>query len=40
MRVVGIFPNEASLLRLATALAMEVSEDWESDRIYLSMNLV
>ena len=39
-RVVGLFPNEASLLRLVTALALEVSEDWESGRIYLSMNLI
>ncbi len=36
-RVVGLFPNEAALLRLATALAMEVSEDWETGRTYLTM---
>ena len=36
-RVAGLFPNEASLLRLATALAMEVSEDWESGTVYLTM---
>ena len=36
-RVVGLFPNEAALLRLVTALAMEVSEDWETGRIYLTM---
>ena len=39
-RVVGLFPNDASLLRLVTALALEVSEDWESGRVYLSMNLI
>jgi len=36
-RVAGLFPNEASLLRLVTALAMEISEDWETGRIYLTM---
>ena len=36
-RVAGLFPNEASLLRLVTALAMEISEDWESGRVYLNM---
>jgi len=36
-RVVGLFPNEASLLRLVSALAMEISEDWESGRTYLTM---
>jgi|BarGraNGADG00312_1021997.scaffolds.fasta_scaffold22870_2 putative transposase len=37
-RVVRIFPNEASALRLITALAMEQSEDW--DRRYLDMSLL
>ncbi|QDV04906.1 Transposase, Mutator family [Planctomycetes bacterium Poly30] len=36
-RVAGLFPNEAALLRLVTALAMEVSEDWEAGRQYLTM---
>ena len=36
-RVVGLFPNEAALLRLVTALAMEVSEDWETGRTNLTM---
>ena len=36
-RVAGLFPNEAALLRLVTALAIEVSEDWEADRQYLTM---
>ncbi len=31
-RVVGIFPHEASLLRLATALAMDTSEKWSTSR--------
>ena len=36
-RVVGIFPNEASCLRLVTALAMETSDDWEAGKVYLSL---
>ena len=35
-RVAGIFPNEASCLRLVSALLMEISEQWETGRIYLS----
>ena len=37
-RVATLFPNEAALLRLVTALAIEVSEDWETGRKYLSMD--
>jgi len=37
-RVVRIFPNRASLLRLVTALALEQSEDWVSGRRYLDMD--
>jgi len=37
-RVSGLFPNEASLLRLVSAILMEVSEDWEStEKAYLKM---
>ena len=36
-RVAGIFPNEASCLRLVSALLMEISETWETGRIYLSL---
>jgi putative transposase len=36
-RVVSIFPSEASLLRLASALLMEVDEGWMSGRKYLTM---
>lgn len=36
-RVATLFPNEASLLRLVTAIVSEVSEDWEASRIYLNM---
>ena len=36
-RVAGLFPNEASALRLVSAVAMEISEEWETDRKYLTM---
>lgn len=35
-RVVGIFPNEASCLRLTTAVVMELSEEWLLAKRYLS----
>ena len=34
-RVATLFPNEASLLRLVTAILSEVSEEWETGRVYL-----
>jgi putative transposase len=36
-RVVSIFPSDASLLRLASAVLMEVDEGWMSGRKYLTM---
>ena len=36
-RVVRIFPNEKSCLRLVTALAVEQSEEWITGRRYLDM---
>ncbi|RMF62920.1 MAG: IS256 family transposase [Bacteroidetes bacterium] len=36
-RVAVLFPNEASCLRLATAILMEISEEWETGRIYLCL---
>lgn len=36
-RVATIFPNDASLLRLVSAVLVEVSDGWETDRIYLAM---
>jgi transposase-like protein len=36
-RVAGLFPNEASASRLVTAVAMEISEEWETNRKYLTM---
>jgi transposase-like protein len=36
-RVAGLFPNEASLLRLVSAILAELSEEWETGKIYLNM---
>ena len=36
-RVVRIFPNRESCLRLVTALAVEQSEEWLTGRRYLDM---
>jgi transposase-like protein len=35
-RVATLFPNEASLLRLATAVLMETDEEWQSEKRYLT----
>ena len=35
-RVVTIFPNAASLVRLATAVLMKIDKDWQSGMPYLS----
>ena len=37
-RVAGLFPNEASLLRLISAVLMELSEEWETGKRYLNMD--
>jgi len=37
-RVATLFPNEASLLRLVSAVLVEVSEEWETGRIYIRMD--
>ena len=34
-RVATMFPNEASLLRLATAVLMETDEEWQTEKRYL-----
>ena len=39
-RVVRIFPNEASCLRLVRALAAEQHETWQEDNRYLNMALL
>jgi putative transposase len=35
-RVATLFPNEASLLRLVTGIAMELSEEWETGKRYVT----
>ena len=37
-RVARMFPNEASLLRLISALLAEISDEWLSEKIYLNMD--
>lgn len=37
-RVVGAFPNDRSLLRLAVAILMDINEEWMTGRKYLSMD--
>ena len=34
-RVASLFPNEASCLRLVTAVVMEISEDWQTGKAYI-----
>ena len=36
-RVAGLFPNEESLLRLVTAVLVELSDDWETGMKYLTI---
>ena len=36
-RVAGLFPNEAALLRLVSAILAETSDEWETGKIYLTM---
>lgn len=36
-RVATLFPNEASCLRLVTAVLMEMSDEWETGRTYLRL---
>lgn len=36
-RVATLFPNEESLLRLVSAVLSEISEDWETGKVYLNM---
>ncbi len=36
-RVAALFSNEASLLRLASALLCQISDEWLTGKIYLNM---
>ena len=35
-RVATLFPHEAALLRLVSAVLMEIREDWETEQIYFN----
>ena len=35
-KVASVFPNEASLLRLVTAVLVEQSDDWETGKRYVT----
>jgi len=37
-KVVGIFPNPESCLRLVTAMTMEIDEEWQEGMVYLSID--
>ena len=36
-RVASLFPNEASVLRLVSAVLVEIDDEWQSSRVYLNM---
>ena len=36
-RVATLFPNEAARLRLVSAVLMEISEEWETEKTYIGM---
>jgi putative transposase len=36
-RVATLFPNEASLLRLVSAVLIQISEEWETGKTYLTL---
>ncbi len=36
-RIAGLFPNEASLLRLVSTLLAETSDEWETGKAYLNL---
>ncbi|HET7569767.1 MAG TPA: transposase, partial [Gammaproteobacteria bacterium] len=36
-RVATIFSNEKACLRLVSAVVMEISEEWETGRVYLAV---
>lgn len=37
-KVAALFPNTDSALRLVTAVLMDISEEWETGKVYLNIN--
>jgi transposase-like protein len=37
-KVAGLFPNEVSLLRLVSAILLELNKEWETGKRYLNMD--
>jgi putative transposase len=37
-KVVSIFPNEAACLRLISAILMEMDEEWQTGRVFLTLS--
>lgn len=37
-RVASLFPNEASCLRLVSAVLMEISDEWQTGKAYLTFD--
>jgi putative transposase len=38
-KVAGLFPNTDSILRLSTAILMEISEEWETGKAYINTQI-
>ena len=38
--IVGVFPNEASCLRLLSAVALEIHENWLTGRMFFSEDIL
>ena len=38
-RVATVFPNEASVMRLVSAILCEIDQDWQAGRVYLNMQM-
>ena len=36
-RLISVFPNQASQLRLVSAIGMEIRDEWEAGMIYLNV---
>ena len=39
-RVIRVFPNEESCLRLISSILLEYSDEWEFGRLYLDMSQI